>query len=286
MTLGPFDRRRSERFAELVDEPNRRRHRQPTGVDAELTEMAALARRLAKLPIAAQPHPEFRAALRAMLMATIERDGIGATAAEKAALDSMRAALAGKTQVIRQVSATGGHGRARVAVLTGVAAGALALSGVSVASTDSLPGEPLYQVKRSSERAQLALAGSELGRGQLYLEFARTRLTEARVVDAARLAHVLMDMNAHLRQGARLLATAAVQHNDVGPLDTIVRFVESQRALLLDVDARTPTARQALDESRALLDRVEARALGLKAALTRGCTITAGDDLGPRPDDC
>jgi hypothetical protein len=34
-------------------------------------------------------------------------------------------------------------------------AGALLLSGVSAASTNALPGNPLYQVKRTNERAQV-----------------------------------------------------------------------------------------------------------------------------------
>ncbi len=57
--------------------------------------------------------------------------------------------------------------------------GTVAVSGVSAASGDALPGETLYDVKRSTERAQLALAGNDLGKAQLYLEFARTRIQEA-----------------------------------------------------------------------------------------------------------
>ena len=73
-----------------------------------------------------------------MLMAKIERDGIGVTAAQRADEAADRAALAGETQVVRSVPA--GGGRTRAAVLAGFTAGALALSGVSAASTDALPG--------------------------------------------------------------------------------------------------------------------------------------------------
>ena len=54
-----------------------------------------------------------------------------------------------------------------------------AVSGMSAASGDAIPGDALYGVKRSTEQAQLALAGSDVSRGQLHLEFARTRLAEA-----------------------------------------------------------------------------------------------------------
>ena len=40
-------------------------------------------------------------------------------------------------------------------------------------------GATSYNVKRSTERAQLALAGSDVSRGKLYLEFAGSRLDEA-----------------------------------------------------------------------------------------------------------
>ncbi len=136
-------------------------------------------------------------------MAKIERDGIGVTGRAKAAEPANRAALAGKTQVVRQVSA--GHGRTRAAVLIGVTAGALALSGVSAASTDSLPGDALYQVKRSSERAQLALAGSDLSRGQLHLEFATAACARRSRCQPFEAAGGLADMDGEASEGVRLI---------------------------------------------------------------------------------
>ncbi len=55
----------------------------------------------------------------------------------------------------------------------------MAVSGISAASENASPGDALYGVKRSTERAQLAMAGSDVTRGQLSLDFAQTRLTEA-----------------------------------------------------------------------------------------------------------
>lgn len=59
-----------------------------------------------------------------------------------------------------------------VAVSTGGAAA------TAVASSDALPGDRLYEVKRAVEQVQLALAASELDKGKRYLAIAGTRLAE------------------------------------------------------------------------------------------------------------
>jgi len=229
-----FDRRRAERLNELLDEAagRRRRHRR-TDLDPELSELVGLTRHLATLPAAPDPDAEFRSGLRAMLMAKVEREGIGVTAQAKASQLASRAAIAAKTQPVRQVPA--GHGRTRAAVLIGVTAGALALSGVSAASTNSLPGQPLYQVKRSSERAQLAMAGSDLTRGQLHLEFAQSRVREAAMVPAQQALSVLADMNSETSRGLNLILGWAEQNRDTTALTGVDDFVESQRRLLYEL---------------------------------------------------
>ena len=85
MNPGMFDRRRAERFAQLVDEltGRRRRHRR-SDFDRELTPLAALTTRIGEERLAPPPEPEFRVGLRAMLLATIDREGIGATAIDAA----------------------------------------------------------------------------------------------------------------------------------------------------------------------------------------------------------
>ena len=118
-----------------------------------------------------------------MLLATAEREGIGVTARPEPERPRPRLRpRRGSAGIARRPAARG-------AIVVGIAAGTLALSGVSVASGEAIPGDALYGVKRSTERAQLALAGSDLTRGQLYLDFARTRLPEAHAVraDAERL---------------------------------------------------------------------------------------------------
>ena len=121
------------------------------------------------MPLTVQADPDVQARPARQLVATAEREGIGVTARPEPE-DQRARASAGR------VWPASPGARARGAIVVGVAAGTLALSGVSVASGDAMPGDALYGVKRSTERAQLALAGSDLTRGQLYLDFARTRL--------------------------------------------------------------------------------------------------------------
>ncbi len=280
-----FDRRRSERFAELLDEAagRRRRHRR-TELDGELANLVHLTGRVADVPSAPDPEPEFRAGLRVMLLATIDREGIGATADEKSKQSAARAALSGKTAVVQQVHGAG-TGRTRAAVLIGVTAGALALSGVSAASTNSLPGDPLYQVKRSSERAQLALAGSDQSRGQLFLEFANSRLFEAGKVDPGQLAQVLADMDRETRAGVSNLGAAALQRGDMTAIDAIRRFVDQQRKHLAQLQQTRPEGgHEAVGRSLDLLEKVDGRAADLATALTKRCDVQSQDDLGPVPD--
>jgi Domain of unknown function (DUF5667) len=229
------DRRRSERLAELLDEAagRSRRHHRRTQHDEELAVLVGLTTRVAELPSQVEPDAEFRSGLRAMLLAKIERDGIGVTADAKAAELANRAAMNGKTQIVRQVPA--GHGRTRAAVLVGVAAGALALSGVSVASTDALPGDTLYAVKRSSERAQLALASSDLSRGQLHFEFASSRLREAKEVPATEARAALTDMTAEVREGVELILAWAKRNQDPAALDIVDRFLADLRKELREL---------------------------------------------------
>jgi Domain of unknown function (DUF5667) len=277
------ERRRIERFAELVDEANGgRRHHRRVDLDPDLTPLIEVTRRVGTLE-RPEPTAEFRDGLRTLLMNRIELEGIGTTAAAKAEEAARQAVLAGKTQAVRQV-ATPGSGRTRIAVLAGVAVGALALSGVSVASTDSIPGDALYSVKRTSEQAQLVLAGSDANRGHLHLEFARSRLVEATQVDPAVVADALAAMDAEVTAGARMLFTTAMQRGDTSAIDAVDAFVKQQRTELTRLRLDMHYADELLRRSLDLLGDVEARANLLRAALLGGaCTVTNLDRLGPSP---
>jgi hypothetical protein len=292
-----LDRRSAERFAELLDETTGgRRHHDRGPADERLAELVAIGHSLSAAGSGVRVEPEFRTGLRAMLVATAERDGIGRTAGvdgrSAAGVDAETdAATPARSGLRAAILGQGGRRiRTRGAIVIGVAAGALAVSGISAASENASPGDALYGVKRSTERAQLAMAGSDITRGQLSLDFARTRLAEAAAMpgDATGFAGVLDDMDTDTRKGVRLLDTSAVARRDVKPLAGVDTFAGQQRQTLLPVlDKLTPRNRERATESLALLDTVRRRTADLRAGLNCASPLSAGsDELGPKLRDC
>ena len=284
-----LDRRGAERFAELLDETTGgRRHHARGQADEQLAELVAIGHSLSGARTAVQVEPEFRTGLRAMLVATAERDGIGRTAEPEAEPAENAAVRAAGRGLFRNGSAR--RIRARGAIVIGVAAGAMAVSGISAASENAAPGDALYGVKRSTERAQLAMAGSDLSRGQLSLNFARNRLAEAAALRGSnpKFGAVLSDMDNDTRQGVRLLTGAAVARRDKTPLGTVDLFVTAQRQRMTPVlDGLSPANRERAITSMNLLDDVRQRATDLRAGLSCQPPTPAGTDtLGLKLRDC
>ncbi|MBQ0990355.1 DUF5667 domain-containing protein [Micromonospora sp. PSH03] len=280
-----FSRRRAERFAQLLDEANgARRHHVRSRVDGQLAPLVAVGQRLSVDPPAVEVDQDFRTGLRAMLLATAEREGLGSTPAAV----SEPAATNTRGRLLPAVTAR--RARARGAILVGIAAGAIAVSGISAASENAVPGDALYGMKRSTERAQLALASSDISRGQLFLDFARTRVGEAAKLRGDRIGYsaVLDDMDADSRQGVRLLTSAAVQRAEPGSLDTLNTFVSSQRRAVRGLlDGSTRVDRERTQRSLVLLDGIRERSDDLRAAIACGLPApTASDALGPNPGTC
>ncbi|MEU8388399.1 DUF5667 domain-containing protein [Micromonospora sp. NPDC048843] len=280
-----FSRRRAERFAQLLDEANgARRHHVRSRVDGQLAPLVAVGQRLSVDPPAVEVDQDFRTGLRAMLLATAEREGLGSTPVAV----SEPAATTTRGRLLPAVTAR--RARARGAILVGIAAGAIAVSGISAASENAVPGDALYGMKRSTERAQLALASSDISRGQLFLDFARTRVGEAAKLRGDRIGYsaVLDDMDADSRQGVRLLTSAAVQRAEAGSLDTLNTFVTSQRRAVRGLlDGSTRVDRERTQRSLLLLDTIRERSDDLRAAIACGLPApTASDALGPAPSAC
>ncbi len=304
-----FQRRRAERLARLLDQADGgpRRHSR-SSMDDRLVNELAIVQRLATVEFAprVEPGAEFRTSLRANLVATAERQQpvapaqrrpvagrIYADASPGAVVSRVRTGTASAPAPStvngkRPATRAPGTRRTRVAILAGVAAGTLALSGISVASGDAMPGDPLYAMKRSTESAQLVLAGSDIDRGQAYLSFARTRAREAAVTkaDPGKLIPVLSDLDEQTASGVRLLTGAALSRRDGGLLDAIDSFVADQRPVLTDLLSTVsasdrPRAQQSLD----LLTQIAQRSAALRAAIS--CPpVGRSDALGPLPPDC
>ncbi len=279
MIPNPLGHRRAERFAQLLDEAEgaRRRHTR-TSYDEELSPLVAVAHSSAEQmsTIAEQVtvDPAYRRRLRQRLLAVAHTQGIGATAEVG---PEPEPAVAPRRRV-------------KLAVAVGATAGVLALSGVSTASGDAIPGDALYSVKRQTERAQLALAGSDVNRGQLYLGFARTRLSEAEAVasNPDALESALDDMDSDTRGGVRLLTGAAVDRRDAAVLSTVESFVSGQRRKVVDLVTQLDgESRTRALSSLELLDQASERVSGLTPALL--CTSETerhSDALGPVPQRC
>ncbi|MEU7589369.1 DUF5667 domain-containing protein [Micromonospora sp. NPDC049230] len=278
-----FSRRRAERFAQLLDEANgARRHHVRSRMDAQLAPVVAVGQRLSTDPPTVEVDQDFRTGLRAMLLATAEREGLGTTPA------ATESATTARGRLLPAVTAR--RARARGAILVGIAAGAIAVSGISAASENAVPGDALYGMKRKTERAQLALASSDISRGQLFLDFARTRLGEAAELRGDRVGYsaVLDDMDADTRQGVRLLTTAAAERAEPGSLDTLNTFVTSQRRAVSNLlDGSSRVDRERTQRSLRLLDNIRERSDALRAAIACGLPApTASDTLGPDPNTC
>ncbi|MFF5704685.1 DUF5667 domain-containing protein [Streptomyces sp. NPDC012794] len=156
----------------------------------------------------------------------------------------------------------------------GVAAGAF--SGVAAASTDALPGDPLYPVKLGMEDLKLGMADEGADRGEVYLDRASNRMSEARrlmergrsgpldheILGAIRRA--LAGMQHDAAEGHRLLQAAYERDGSLGPIQTLSSFSNSHRDAwgrirsslppqLMDVGNEVTSVFQAIDDEVAPL---------------------------------
>ncbi|MFD3542862.1 DUF5667 domain-containing protein [Streptomyces sp. NPDC058662] len=156
----------------------------------------------------------------------------------------------------------------------GVAAGAF--SGVAAASSNALPGDHLYPVKRGMEDLKLGMADEDADRGELYLDQASNRLSEARrlmergrtgVLDHESLGAIrraLAGMKHDAEQGHRLLQAAYERDGSLAPIQALSSFSRSHRdawgklrerlpAQLTDVGGEVESVFRAIDEDVAPL---------------------------------
>ncbi|MCZ4097115.1 hypothetical protein G3I60_22720 [Streptomyces sp. SID13666] len=121
----------------------------------------------------------------------------------------------------------------------GVAAGAL--GGVAAASTNALPGDTLYGLKRGMEDLKLDMANNDASRGSVYLDMAATRMQEARrlmergrsgELDSESVGEVrraLSGMHQEAAEGHRLLTEAYQRDGSLQPMELLNEFNASHR---------------------------------------------------------
>ncbi|MFD9193399.1 DUF5667 domain-containing protein [Streptomyces phaeochromogenes] len=248
--------RRANAFAQALEEqPDRGTAAEqsegpaPAVVDRpEHGRMLSLATGLGELP-KPELDPEVKVVQRAQLVAAMEAMLQEGTAAGGGAADpsvpeqrshrgrgAHRATGLGKLRPRSRLS----KGLAAGGLTVGVAAGAF--SGVAAASSDALPGDSLYGLKRGMEDLKLGMADGEGDRGRLYLDQASTRLSEARrLMERGRsgpldheslgeIRRALSGMQHDASEGHRLLHEAYERDPDsLGPIQALSAFSQSHR---------------------------------------------------------
>ncbi|GGZ14985.1 DUF5667 domain-containing protein [Streptomyces poonensis] len=248
--------RRANAFAQALEELSDRdtvaeQPDVPAPAAAERTEqgrLLALATGLGGLP-KPELDPEVKVVQRARLVAAMEAMLQEGTAGQEAADPSVppqkgshrargtrRASPLGKLRPRSRLS----KGLAAGGLSVGVAAGAF--GGVAAASSDALPGDSLYGLKRGIEDFKLTMADDSTDRGRLYLDQASTRLGEARRLmerdrardldheDLGEIRRALNGMRHDAEEGHRLLREAYEHDPDsLDPIQALSAFSSSHR---------------------------------------------------------
>ncbi|MFB7502435.1 DUF5667 domain-containing protein [Streptomyces broussonetiae] len=247
--------RRANAFAQALDEQSDRDTAAERSVSAESPpaaedqsergELLALATGLGALP-KPQLDPEVKVVQRAQLVAAMEamlREGTAAADASVPEQRSSRSRGAHRASPLSKL-------RPRTRLTKGLAAGGLsvgvaagAFGGVAAASSDALPGDSLYGLKRGIEDFKLNyLTDGDDARGQTYLDQASTRLSEARrLLERGRSGHLdhesigeirrtLSGMQRDVTEGHRLLHEAyEADPGSLGPIQALSSFSRSHR---------------------------------------------------------
>ena len=191
-------RSRADAFARALDARSSDARAAPAWAGDEGALLTALSTLRSDLDDVGSPSPQWRSAQRNRLLAVAAvapAPGTGPVAGAGSRLHGLRSLA--RLHGLRSPR--------RISVLAGALAFAVALTGIAVGATRSLPGQPLYAAKRATEALQLYGAGDSLERGNRHLQFAETRLREVSALASGRGSLALPNASSH----SRLLASGA-----------------------------------------------------------------------------
>ncbi|MEU6687541.1 DUF5667 domain-containing protein [Streptomyces sp. NPDC046832] len=297
--------RRANAFAQALEEQSEQgtAAEQPEGsapapATAESSEQArhlALASGLGALP-KPELDPEVKVVQRAQLVAAFEamlQEGTAGGGARDRAVPEQRSRARGahRAQALKKFRPRSRLAKGLTAGGLSVGVAASAFGGVSAASSDALPGDSLYGLKRGIEDVKLGLADGADERGRVYLDHASTRLGEARrLMERGRsgpldheslgeIRRALSGMRHDASEGHRLLSEAYERDPDsLGPLQALSAFSRSHREAWSELRDRLPV--QLGDVSRevsSVFDAIEEDVAPLRSLLPEPPATGGGD---------
>ncbi|BCL22134.1 DUF5667 domain-containing protein [Streptomyces tuirus] len=255
----------------------------------------ALASGLGALP-KPELDPEVKVVQRAQLVAAFEamlQEGTAGGGATDSAVPEQRSRARGAH---RASSLKKFRPRSRLA--KGLTAGGLsvgvaasAFGGVSAASSDALPGDSLYGLKRGIEDVTLGLADGSDERGRVYLDHASTRLGEARrLMERGRsgpldheslgeIRRALSGMRHDASEGHRLLSEAYQRDPDsLGPIQALSAFSHSHREAWGELRERLPVQLGDVSEQvSSVFDAIDEDVAPLQSLLPEPSAPSGGD---------
>ncbi|WP_055418564.1 DUF5667 domain-containing protein [Streptomyces pactum] len=273
------------------------------GATAEQTEQGRLLTLATGLETLPRPEldPEVKVVQRARLVAAFEamlQEGTaGGGAADTSVPEQRRARGTHRAAPLKRF-------RPRSRLAKGLTAGGLSVSvaagafgGVAAASSDALPGDSLYGLKRGIEDFRLGLADGDDERGRAYLDLASTRLNEARrlmergrsgPLDHESLGEVrraLSGMRHDASEGHRLLSAAyARDPGSLAPMQALSAFSRSHREAWGALRERLPVQLGDVSEQvSSVFDAIEDDVAPLRSMLPQPPARDDDEGDGRRP---
>lgn len=268
---------------------------------AEQGRLLALANGLGELP-KPELDPDVKVVQRARLVAAMEAMFAEGSAARGPTVPEQRSSRRGahRASPLRRLRPRSrwSKGLAAGGLTVGVAAGAF--GGVAAASSDALPGDSLYGLKRGMEDLKLGMADDDADRGALYLDQASTRLNEARrLMERGRageldtesmneIRHTLSGMRHDVSEGHRLLHQAYERDGSLGPIATLSSFSSNHREVWNGLRDRLPAQLTDVgDQVSSVFDAIDQEVGPLRSLLPRPPEVErlGSSSPGSSPED-
>lgn len=193
----------------------------------------------------------------------------------------------------RRRSAASAWRRRLIGGVVGVGVLSGGIGGVAWAASGALPGDPLYQVKRTLENMRVSVSGSDEERGQQYLGQAKSRLAEIEHLldrhdanldgsDTSHLIAATMDALYYDVDNAGILLAPLAEHGDRKALKSLSAFLYQYEPQAQDLETLTAAADQ--DKALRLVTLMQSLDTRMTAAQTAADRADARSGTHPSTD--